>query len=84
MKLRVAKKVHENVSRGAEDRYRSDTIDRAIAIYDRLPTTKLTNEYWDWLMKSIGIEGRAKLLAGWGQTGAAFDLLMREGTNPNP
>lgn len=46
MKLRVAKKVHEQVATGRDLCYKRSTVRRAIFLYNRMPSAIATEKWW--------------------------------------
>jgi len=78
VKLRTALKIWKAIGTPRQSVYTARQLDAAMRRYDRLQTTKVTNECWDRFMEELGIEGRAEFLMDLGAVGKAFGLLMRE------
>lgn len=53
MRLRVARKICKAVGGSRERAYSSVQIRRAIAIVDRLPTSRENRRFWYWLMEQV-------------------------------
>ena len=86
MKLRLARKIAKTI--GTPDcRYSEGMQEKALDRLDKCKSEKALHDFWNGLMDELGVEGRAKVLAGSGAPGMAFNLLMRsdeiEWDNPN-
>lgn len=76
MKLRIAKKIMANIVAGC-CHYSEAQLRAAVQRFERTKTSKDADVFWDSLMRVLGVEGRAEMLAHSGAPGTAFDLLMR-------
>jgi hypothetical protein len=67
MKLRIARKILNSYQPdiGCDPRYRSSTIERALARDAKTATTKEVERYTDWWMKELGPLGRSELVFRW-------------------
>ena len=77
MKLRIAKKIIENVKLAC-CRYSAQQIQAACNRVERTRSSKQATASWNQFMDDLGVPGRAKLLMSMGAPGLAFELLMRE------
>ena len=76
MKLRLARKIAKAI--GTPDcRYSEGQQEKALDRIDKCKSEKALYHFWNGLMVDLGVSGRAKVLAGCGAPGMAFDLLMR-------
>jgi len=79
MKLRIANKILKASETESKLHHSDEQLQAAINRYEKTLTHKEANEFWDYMMTKLGVEGRAEVLAGSGAPGMAFNLLMREG-----
>jgi len=77
MKLRIARKLVKAVGTSREQAYSPAQLERALNRVERTRDSRESNRFWHALMLELGPVGRAKVLAGSGAPGMAFDLLMR-------
>lgn len=77
MKLRTARKIVKAVGTVRASAYTDGQLNVALGRVARTKEQRRAEEFWDQLMDDLGVLGRAKVLAGSGAPGMAFDLLMR-------
>lgn len=78
MKLRVAKKIVKAIDGARQSAYSDGKKLKALDRLDRCKDFKNADAFWHQLMRRLGVEGRAEVLAGTGAMDMAFGLLMRE------
>ena len=76
VKLRIAKKILAAVGTARETAYTGGQLHRAWQRVERTKEQRAANEYWHYIMREIGVKGRAAVLAKHAP-GMAFQLLMR-------
>lgn len=81
MKLRLAKKICKAMAQNdysGGKQYTGWQQKQAVDRVERTKSCRLANDFMNGLFRTLGVEGRAEVLAGTGATGMAFGLLMRE------
>jgi hypothetical protein len=81
MKLRLAKKICKAMAQNdytGGKQYTGWQKNQAVDRVQKTKSSKDAHKFFDALMRELGVEGRAEVLAGTGATDMAFSLLMRE------
>lgn len=75
MNLRLAKKICKAMSEGHGDRYSGWQQLQAVNRNERTKSAKADSRFWNEMMETLGVEGRAEITASWNPA-AAFKMLV--------